>query len=267
MKYNKSALVLLSAFTSALFISAAPATADAFPFEIGVGLKGGVNGSAGPGISDNSTISDQNGNQFVVGNVEYHPHFGIGGSFGAVLELRALGVLGLETGLYYSRDNGQGWVDKNDGATGRTLLRLHSEQETTAYHFPVLLRANIPNPLIRPFIGVGFEFVRQSNSTISYRQEQQAGRYTDSDFQRIEETYLIAPSNYTLLLASLGMEIKVASMRIPIEVRAGYNLGFDDSLSARATFNSDTQQFTYDGAYQGHFGIFTGIIYDFDIVF
>jgi hypothetical protein len=266
MTSRKTPLVLLC-MLAATALATAPATAEAFLFEVGVGLKGGVNGSAGPGISDNNTIEGSDGRTYVFPKSEYYPHFGFGGTVGPVLELRALGILGLETGFYYSRDNAQGWVDKNDAATGRTLVRIHSEQETTAYHIPVLLRANIPNPLVRPFLGVGLEFVRQSNSTLTYRQEQQAGRISDGDFAMLQNRNQITPSNYTLLLVSLGMELKFGPIRVPIEVRGGYNLGFDDSLSARATFNSETQQLFYNGAYQGHFGISTGFIYDFDFIF
>ncbi|MFU8803515.1 MAG: hypothetical protein ACNA8W_06880 [Bradymonadaceae bacterium] len=266
MKPKHHALLLIFSLAATLVIWATPNTAEAFLFEVSGGMKGGFNGSAGPGISNGGRIHDQHGQTFTVENPEYYSHFGFGGSFGLVLELRALGFLGLETGLYYSRDNGQGWVDKNDAATGATLVTIHSEQTSTAYHFPILLRANIPNPLIRPFLGVGFEFVRQVNSTLEYRQEQVHGRYSDSDFAQIQNRYQITPSNYTLFLVSTGMELKFGPVRIPIEVRAGYNLGFDEGLESRATYDSDTNQIKYDGAYQGHFGIFTGFMYDFDFL-
>ncbi|RAL20139.1 hypothetical protein DL240_18695 [Lujinxingia litoralis] len=246
-------------------LASAPATAEAFDLEIAVGAKGGINMVAGQGIPDDSRMTSDQGNQVYFAKPEYYGHFGVGPKAGLSLELRALDFVGLETGFYYSVDQASGYVDKNDALSGRTVARIHSDQVSRAYHLPVLLKFRVPTSRVSPVFGVGAEFIFQTESELEYREERRAGSM-GSLTDQLNARNQIAPSNYILLTLSAGMEIKAGPVRIPVELRMGYNLGFDQAMSQRATYDESTGEITYDGIYQGHVGVFTGVLYEFDLL-
>lgn len=261
MKNRSAKWVILASLLALAGVVAVPAQADAFLLTFGGGLKGGLTGSAAQGAGKHDSIQATNGGEYVLNPNGLYPMVGVGGAFGLVLEVRAMDFIGLETGFYYSRDNGSGWNDFLDGG-GNKLTRIHQEQATTAYHIPLLLKGSIPGPLLRPFLGVGVEFVRQSSSELTYSEDTNTTMAT-----QLQARNTIVTSNYTVLLATLGMDIKLGPVRIPIELRAGYNLGFDKKLSERATFEAGNPgKLTYNGKYQGHVGLFTGFLYDFDLL-
>lgn len=258
MKNKKSQMIGIAGILGLVCLFASPASADAFLLTFGGGLKGGVTGSAAQGAGKTDSIQGTDGNNYLLSPNGLYPMFGAGGAFGAVLEVRAMDFIGIETGFYYSRDNGGGWNDLTDSG-GNKITRISQEQATTAYHIPLLLKANVPGPLLRPFLGIGFEFIRQSTSTLTYTEDGNSSMASP-----LQARNLVTTSNYTVLLATVGMELKFGEIRIPIEVRAGYNLGFDKSLDSRATY--DAGKLTYNGEYQGHIGLFTGFLYAFDLL-
>ncbi|TXD37291.1 hypothetical protein FRC98_11210 [Lujinxingia vulgaris] len=262
MKFAPLALV---AALSGLAIAAVPAQAEAFDLQIAVGAKGGVNMVAGQGMPDDSRMTSEQGNQVYFPKPEYFGHFGVGPKGGLSLEVRALGWVGLETGFYYSVDQASGYVDKNDALSGRTIARIHSDQVSNAYHVPLMLKFRVPSATVSPVFGLGAEFIFQTESTLEYREEQRAGSMGGYANQ-LNDRNQISPSNYTLLTLSAGMEISVGPVRIPVELRMGYNLGFDQAMSERATYDESTGEITYDGKYQGHVGVFTGVLYEFDLL-
>jgi len=262
MKYAPLALV---AALSGLALLTVPAEADAFDLQIAVGAKGGVNMVAGQAMPDDSRMTSEQGNEVFFPKPEYYGHFGAGPKGGLSLELRALGFVGLETGFYYASDQASGYVDKNDALSGRTIARIHSEQVSTAYHVPLMLKFRVPSPMVSPVFGIGAEFIFQTDSTLEYREEQRAGSMGGLANQ-LNARNQIEPSNYTLLTLSAGLEISVGPVRIPVELRMGYNLGFDQAMRERATYDESSGEITYDGKYQGHVGVFTGVLYEFDLL-
>lgn len=261
MKKRSAKGMVVAGLLALACVFAAPVEADAFLLTFSGGLKGGVTGSAAQGAGKTDRIQATNGSEYTLVPNGLYPMFGAGGAFGLVLEARAMDFIGIETGFYYSRDNGSGWNDFLDGS-GNKLARISQEQATTAYHIPLLLKANIPGPLLRPFLGVGVEFVRQSSSELTYTED-----VSSTMAAQLQARNEIVTSNYTVLLATVGMDLKFGSVRIPIEVRAGYNLGFDKSLRERATYEAGNPgKLTYNGKYQGHVGLFTGFVYDFDLL-
>ncbi len=260
-------ITLLAVGLGGVSVAAAQeAASEPFELQFAAGFKGGVNGVAGHGFDNNSRITGTDGNVYEFSRPEYYGHFGVGGTGGLSLEARALGFVGLEFGFFYSQDNADGYVDKNDARTGQTLTRITSEQRTTAYHIPILLKLNVPADVIRPFLGVGFEFVRQIDSSLEYDQEPGLGRATDGEMNALRNRNQIEATNYTLFAFTAGIEIAAGPVKIPFEVRGGYTLGFDRDADSRARYDTDTNQIIYDGVYMGHFGIFTGVLYEFDLL-
>lgn len=261
MKNRHAKMVLIASFFGLACMVTVPAQADAFLLTFSGGLKGGVTGSAAQGAGKTDSIQDTAGNNYILSPNGLYPMFGAGGAFGMVLETRAMDIIGIETGFYYSRDNGSGWNDFTDGG-GNKITRISQEQATTSYHIPLLLKANIPGKLLRPFLGVGVEFVRQSASTLTYTEDGNS-----SVALQLQARNQIETSNYSVLLATIGMELKFGEFRVPLEIRAGYNLGFDKALSKRATYETGNPgKLTYNGEYQGHIGLYTGFLYAFDLL-
>ncbi len=221
-------------------------TAGKKKLSLGVGLKGGLNGSLVSGVPENEPID---GTNRIDPNV--YPMFGLGGGVGLSLEARYENFIGFETGIHISFDNGSGFEDINN-IQGANLLRRNQDQSTTAYHIPLLLKFIVPGELVQPVFGLGMEIVVQANSELTFDPE---NVYPDE--------YAIETETYALLAATLGLEFKVGVVRVPLELRLGYNVGFSNNASDRVDYDGST--ITYFGAYQGHFGLFTGIAYDYDL--
>lgn len=242
-----------------LFVAAFPLDAAAFGLTLSGGVKGGLSGSAVRGVPEGD-VFEINGREYQMAQgPDFYPMFGIGGGVGGFLEVRALDIVGLEFGLFQSWDNGDGWEDKND-TFGRTIGRVDQEQRSRALHIPIMVKASVPG-LVRPTFGLGIELVNQQKSTLTYRS-------SNLDVGAYNEHYLIEPSKYALFAFSFALEIDLGPVRVPIELRGGYNVGFKKDLQERTTVEGGLPfpYFTYDGAYEGHFGLFTGVIYQYDLV-
>ena len=237
-----------------------------FNIQLAAGMRGGFSGVAGHGFENGEFVTDENGTRIPSGGQwgypEYYGHFGTGG---LSLEVRLNNIIGLETGLFYSRDNASGYVDKNHASTGTTIARIHSDQRTTAYHIPLMVKLNMPSDFVRPFLAVGVQFVAQVDSELEYRQENVNGQYGNANaMDELNDRNQIEPSTYPLLAGAAGIEVVVGPVRIPVELRLGYNLGYDQAMQQRA--RGEDGQIIYDGVYLGHFGIFMGALYEFDLL-
>ena len=243
----------------ALFVGLlVPSSLYAFDLQIAGGVKGGMNGTAVRGVPE--------GDPYEINGVTYqqyqgpdiYPMFGLGGGIGGFLELRGQDIVGLELGLHHSWDNGTGWEDKND-AGGGNIGRIYQEQRTRALHIPIILKASVPG-FVRPTFGIGLEIVKQNDTEYSYR----SGEF---DVQSLNNRYTAITSTYTVLAFTFGLEIDLGEVRIPIELRGGYNVGFRKDLMERADASGSPNlpSFEYDGEYEGHLALYTGILYQFDL--
>lgn len=237
-----------------------PSAASAFLLDVAVGAKGGLNGSAVAAVPEGDTYTIDGMDYFEPQGPDFYAMFGLGGAFGAVLEIRALDIVGIETGIYQSYDNGNGWEDKNL-PSGVTAGRVTQEQRTTALHIPIMAKASVPG-FVRPTFGLGVEIVKQTKSELTYRADV-------FDVTTFNNRYSITPSSYTMLAFSFALEIDLGPVRIPIELRGGYNTGFRKGLDERveASGNPLAPNYEYDGRYQGHFALFTGLVYSHDLLF
>lgn len=254
-------VALCSLFSVQAYAQDGPPTLD-----FSVGVKGGMNGSWATEVPEDSRV--QLGNQEYLVDPEYYPLFGLGGDLGLAFELRAFGLIGLETGVRFSFDNGKGWNDKKDANSGAILARVNQEQSTTSIRVPLFLKLSATSGVVRPYIALGVEFVNQSESSIEYTLENREGIYDPNDFARLQARNLIEPSSYTGAGANLGIEIDLGVIKIPIELRGLYNLNYDESFNARIRAegdNSNNAKFFYNGAYQGHFGFTVGLLYNYSL--
>lgn len=241
-----------------LFVGLIPANAFAFGLTLSGGVKGGLSGSAVRGVPEGDPYEINGAEYSQAQGPDMYPMFGLGGGVGGFIEARAIDIVGLEFGLFQSWDNGDGWEDKND-TFGRTIGRVNQEQRTRALHIPIMVKASVPG-VIRPTFGLGLELVHQQKSSYTYRADV-------FDVASLNNRYSIVTSKYALLAFSFALEIDLGQIRIPIELRGGYNTGFNKSLKSRANASGSPQlpSFEYDGKYEGHFGLFTGVIYQFDL--
>ena len=255
---------LCAAMAAALALASnvSEATAEGTPFSLTVsgGVKGGLSGSTARGVPEGDPYEIDGNEYSIAQGPDLYPMFGLGGGVGGFLELRAIDIVGVEFGVFQSWDNGDGWEDKND-MFGNVIGRFNQEQRTRALHIPIMAKASIPG-FVRPTFGLGVELVKQQKSTLTYRSD---NLITD----QLNDHYTITTSNYALLAFSFALEIDLGSIRIPIELRGGYNTGFKKDLKERATASGNFRNpdFEYDGKYEGHFGLFTGVVYQHNFLF
>lgn len=248
------------------------------PMTVSFGIKGGVNMQGGAEVPD---LSAEQRSEYNLDNTKQsedsgiYDHFGAGPAVGGFAEVRFYDVVGLEFGLFFAQDNATGWEDKliNSQEQGRVSHDLN----VNALHMPVLFKAAVDNETIKPFVALGPEFVFQQSSEIEYRftEDTQSG-YTRSFVEGtnsqpgFEERIVTDTSNYVLLQFNFGMEVDLGEVRIPFEIRTGFNPSFggdsfNDRMDAEEREGDQFFNFVYDSKYLGHVGIYTGIAYDFDL--
>ena len=225
------------------------------------GVKGGLGGSWALEVPESATQGDPIDQQ----TKSYYSQFGLGGDVGLAVDVRALGIVGLETGFRFSFDNGDGYNELTQAGSDAILVRINQYQRTNSMRIPFLLKVGKPNGIVKPTFGLGIELVRQRQSTIRYDVEEINATEPDDVTTRREERNQIEPSNYPAGTLALGIEIDTGPIKIPIELRAQYNLkyaggSFEERVRVEGSGNDAT--YYYDGAYMGHFGVTVGLMYD-----
>jgi hypothetical protein len=255
--------LIATMFGAAVVALGAPSALAQHQLEVGIGAKGG-------GLFGGATeIPDQNddnptglygpeGNWGNGQDPEIYGLFGGGAGGGPSLDIRYDKVVGLETSVFFTNDSTEGTNDINDAETGEKIAEITQKQSTTATHVPLLLKLSPPFQRIRPVFGLGVEFVFQNEADLSYETDRATRRARE-----LEEHNEATAANYTMFQVTAGVEFDAGPVRIPIEFRAGYNLGWDDTYGARAEKKPDIQ--VYNGAYTGHFGVMAGIVYRWEV--
>ena len=175
--------------------------------------------------------------------------FAAGG--GLMAEARFLGIVGLEIDFYRSSDKGKGDVTYN-GFKSKTVIGQ------SAWHLPLLVKATVPLPLVRPQVFLGPEFVFPGTATATI---DPATFYTVS----------ADASGYTMFTAGLGFEIKLpipkVDIRIPVSFRGSYNLGTSSKLDDRMKLEGNAvganafqpTHVTYKSEWKYHTGATLGV--------
>ena len=279
-----AALLVLPSFASA--------QDKKIPMMISTGIKGGVMMQGATETEDLSiqqqadyNLLFQQGGQDVTTpqseDTGIYGQFGAGPAIGGFVEFRVLELVGTELGLYWSQDNTTGWEDKS--IEGVDQGRVYHDLKVGALHVPLLAKVAGKKGPIKPFFGFGAEFVFQTKAEIDYRADPDSnsghtenfvdgatyntddGRVTIPGFDdRIEAE----PQNYVVLQTTFGIEIDLGEVRIPVEIRAGWNPSygkkdFDERMETERRDDDQFFNFIYQAAPLGHVGIFTGVAYDF----
>jgi hypothetical protein len=145
-----------------------------------------------------------------------YPGFGgpsLGG--GLALEVRALGLIGIEVDGIFSRDRG-------DGSLGQATVDIGQN----AVHIPVLLKGVAPLPGVRPFLVAGPEFVLPLPS----RAESEPPGAIRA---------VVGTERSTMLTGGLGGEVKFPlpslDLRASFFFRGSYRAGSSGALAERVT--------------------------------
>lgn len=272
-----AALALVPTTASAQPVAAAPgaatpgaeggAAADMLDLQINVGLKGGLMTSFATEAPDDAQV-DYEGRQYVLPDTEIYGGFGLGPALGLTLEARAEQMYSFETGFYWSNHQAEGFSDKK--VNGIKVGRIYSNQETVAYHLPLLLKINMPTGTIKPFLGLGIEFIFQSDTDYVYTGENTDRGSVDGQVDFLNDVYSAETTNYLTGLLTFGVEIDLGQFRIPVELRANYNFAYDEEYTARVNDiviqNNRLEQGVYDGEFLGHAAFYTGFVYEYDLM-
>ena len=132
-----SALLMSSAQAFAQEGGGAPAESGLFRLDIGIGLKGGLTGAWALEVPENPA------HKFNDETKSYYAAFGLGGDFGLMLDARALGIVGIETGLRFSFDNAEGYNELKQAGNDAILFRVNQEQRSTSMRIPLLLKLSV----------------------------------------------------------------------------------------------------------------------------
>ncbi len=237
--------------------------------DLTIGLKGGFAGAFNAEEVPEGITYDKGDQDVFVPDPDIFPLIGPGGNVGLSVDVRSAGIVGIETGVGLSFDNGEGWTDKNN-PQGITESRIYMTQETTSLRIPLLLKLSTGTGTVRPVFGVGVEFINQIDSRVTYRSETRT-RNRDADAEALNNTYSAVPTNYMVAKGVLGMELNFDMVRIPIEIGGMYNPSFENTLNYRldnlelnpnGTYTAD-----YRGEYQGHFTITLGVLFNYGLLF
>jgi len=156
---------------------------------------------------------------------ETYPGFvGLRTGIGANLELRVLGVVGIEAGFIKSNDKGKGDIN----VAG---YNVSAELGQTATHIPVLVKLVLPIPFFAPFVGAGIDFVKPGDCSSSFSG---GGVVTPTTCHN---------ANYSMWTGAVGAELALPipgiDLRIPLSLRYSRHRDFGDSISERASFVVD----------------------------
>lgn len=233
--------------------------------QLAVGAKGGPTGMGATEVPEDSPYRGPLGD----GDPEIYGMFGAGYALGLSVDARYNRTVGLETGFYYADDSVDGTNEIQDPG-GNLIGTITQTQSTNAFHIPLLVKASPPFDDVRPVFGLGFEFVLQQSSDLSYSAPDDDPGDIRQRAEANDQHNSAAPSNYTLFQFTAGLEIDAGPVRIPIEMRAGYNLGWKDTVDERVDVQNPNgqggdEQFVYNGEYLGHFGLYAGVLYRWDL--
>lgn len=215
--------------------SAFPRTASALDIG-GMDLRIGVRGGAAVSFMNKPSDLD------LYGSTPYANYMGLGWTFGAALNFRLLGIVGIEAGWMRTLETAQGSIElrdvrqcQPDGSGPCQRQEFDQEFERTIDRIPLTLQLALPTGLARPFLNLGVDLVvNQTNRSYAAvardplpadlaaddpRLEQWEGSYVGQNGLRASLNPEINEA-YAGIIAGVGVDIQIRSIAIPIEFRA-----------------------------------------------
>ncbi len=181
------------------------ALAQAQPaFDVMVSLKGGPNFN---GITEESKATYKG----FPADLPYPGFFGVGGGLGLYVEPRLMKLVGLELGLTWESASASGKINGQEVTLNTSDLII-----------PLHLRVATPG-LVQVLFGIGVDFVVPLSAEADY------------DARRLGDIKAAEREITTYLGVSLGLEIDAVYVKIPIDFRARFALGYDETFDGRVT--------------------------------
>lgn len=220
----------------------------------GMDLRIGARG--GPAVSYMPKPEDAQ----LYASTPYTNYMGLGWTFGAVLNYRLFGIVGIEAGWMRTLESAQGTTElrdvrqcQPDGSGPCQRQEFDQIFERTIDRVPITLQLALPTGLARPFLNVGLDLVvNQTN-----RQYRVEGRDPlpedlpagDPRIEQWEASYvgqnaLRASLNpdvntaYTGIIVGAGVDIRIKSIAIPVEFRANIYPSGGGLMPQRGEFGS-----------------------------
>jgi hypothetical protein len=187
----------------------------------------GVLGFIGANFLDkpsNRMVTLSDGREAEAPDVYYPGYGGVSAGGGLMLEGRVLGFIGMELDLFRSSDRGHGDATING-------YKSTIDVGQSSWHLPLLFKATVPMPVVRPSIFVGPEFVFPGDAAADVA-------HPIPGYPQVTAS----ASSYTMVTAGLGFEFKLpipkVDIRIPLQLRGSYH-SVPDRLGDRADFTLD----------------------------
>lgn len=213
-----AALVLSSALADPLPVVALEKAAKVSRVKVGVGALGVAGGS----------FMTQPEDRALDGASEPLPYSAMAGfspGYGASLDVRAFGVVGLEVDVIRSTDTALSHYLVNDQEVPFQVIQ-------PAWHVPLLLKLHAPSPVIRPNLQLGAQLVLPIATNVEVEGNLPFALSAEAE-------------PYLLWVAGVGAEVKLpiagADIRLPISFRAGFNTPFNERAIDRALYGLDDE--------------------------
>ncbi len=227
--------------------------------EVGVQLFGFVNGSFLDEPSDKDkmvTFDDGTTSPPLL-----YPGFGdVGGGGGLTVSGMWHGIVGLETGIIFSLDQGTGTLSPGAGTD------IDYTVGQNAIHIPLLLKVSAPLKTVRPFGYFGIDWAFVSDVAVQER---------DPDSSAAANLVDVEAENYYTLAFGVGFEFLIPAgvdLRIPLTFRGSWNPNTPTKAQDRMTTVPEEcgtaakgacTQFIYNTEWQYQAAISLGIAYYF----
>jgi hypothetical protein len=192
------------------------------------------------------------------GSTAYANYMGLGWTFGAVMNFRLFGVVGIEAGWMRTLETAQGSIElrdvrqcQPDGSGPCQRQEFDQEFERTIDRIPLTLQLALPTGLARPFLNLGVDLVvNQTNRNYAVVGRDPLPADLADDDPRLEQweasyvgqNALRASLNpdvneaYTGIIAGIGVDIQIKSVAIPIEFRANIYPSAGATIPQRGRF-------------------------------
>lgn len=218
MRRRTTPALVASAALAVLAVCLSPSVASADLLgQFNVGLKGGMNLSL---LSKPNELSDS-----VPGFV------GLSGGFGFAFEALAFDAVGIEVDVLFSSAEGKGDVEYNNA------FSVEHKLTSSELLVPLLLKAQVPSLLVKPFIGLGSTYVKQSEVTYEVGEGLQVQTIQDD-----------LATSFWMWTVALGAAIDLNYVRVPIEFRGMYQ-SVDNTRENRAVLVTNGSTITGLGVY------------------
>lgn len=218
-----------------------------------------VQGGAGLFFNAGGSFMTQPNGGVTPYDLPYNGFAGYASGVGIALDGRVKDIVGLEIDFVHAKDHAESQFSINlaDGSDATFDWSI----DQPAWHVPILLKAGIPSPIVRPELFLGPEIVLPSDPVVN-DPVAESGSYTWG-------IPLSAHSDsYTLFTFGFGFEFKLpidpVDIRLPLTIRGSFNPSTPSEATERADYtvngNDQVTAIDYLSEWQYHAAITAGVL-------